>query len=176
MESDFNSGRNEGGKRRLPFHGIVVLIAALLFCCPPPLMFAASNNSDAAASEENGISIKADKINLYTDSSSAKYIGNVIITQEETVITADNVEVFFKDNSESGLSMNDDAAGNIEDSIDKIVATGSVRIVSDEVVATADKAVYDLAAGFLVMTGDPATIVRGASTMSAPLIEMIGAL
>jgi lipopolysaccharide export system protein LptA len=141
-------------------------------------MFAASNNSAPAAPGEDGIFLKADKIEFGSESSSARYIGNVIITitQEETVVTADNVEVFFKENSGSGSSLDGDATGEMQDSIDKIVATGSVRIVSTDIVANADKAVYDPAAGSLIMTGDQATIVRGAVTMYAPVIEMTGAL
>jgi lipopolysaccharide export system protein LptA len=175
MESDFNSGRNEGGIKRLPLPFIVVLLATLFFCCPPPLSIAGSN-SLYAASEEDGILVDADRMVLETELSRVEYIGNVTITQDDTVITADNVKVFFKENSGSESALDDDAADTIEDKIDKIIATGSVKIVTTEMVATADKAVYDLAAGSLVMTGDPATIVQGASTMRASEIEMKGTL
>jgi lipopolysaccharide export system protein LptA len=154
-----------------------VLLPVLLMTLFLPGPVSALNDTEPAATETSDVQFNADRIMINPADSSAELIGNAFIKQEEAVITADKVKIYFKNNSDSGVFHGDENTADIANSIEKIVATGNVRIVAEDIVATADEAVYDLDEGSLVMTGEPAAkIVKGLYTMSAPEIEMTGTL
>jgi lipopolysaccharide export system protein LptA len=176
MTSDFKQKRHLKTDKPLSFSIAVsftaVFLAAFFSLGCPRLPAAESAASADADSQEKAMSYNADKISI--TKTTIELIGNAVINQGETNITADRVTVFFKLDETSGLSLEMD--GNIQDSFEKITAFGSVKIVSADIIATADESVYDLAAGSIVMTGNPAKIVKGIHTMSAPTIEMVGTL
>lgn len=176
MESSSNSDRYKADKKSVGILFVIFLLAALFSLGVPRAGIAETPDAAAPSSKTKALDFEADKIQINDKNSSLELTGNVVITQGNTIITADQVTVFSKTDANSGLSMNEDAAGNLEDSIESITASGSVKIVSDDIIATADKAIYDLTEGSLVMTGQPAKIVKGLNTMSAPEIEYIGAL
>ena len=111
------------------------------------------------------IHITADKLFSDNNTDYAEFIGNVKATQEDTVITADKLKIFFKKNSSD---KENPVVG--EETINKIVASGNVKIKFDNRVAVAQQAVYNTETGVLVLSGDNSKIVSGNNSISGEKI------
>lgn len=130
------------------------------------------SSADTVSSAE----ITAERIVFNRAEASSEFIDNVTLIQGETVITADYVKAFFKQNADGELSLDDGSTENIGDSVEKMIANGNIKIISEDAVATGDNAIYDSAEESFVLTGDPATLVVGVFKSSAPEVEIIGKL
>lgn len=111
------------------------------------------------------IHITADKLFSDNNTDYAEFIGNVKATQEDTVITADKLKIFFKKNPPD---KENPVVG--EETINKIVASGNVKIKFDNRVAVAQQAVYNTETGVLVLSGDNSKIVNGNNSISGEKI------
>ena len=117
--------------------------------------------------KDQKIHITADKLISDNDADYAEFIGNVRATQEDTVITADRLKIFFKTNAD-----NKDIPAVGEESITKIVASGNVKIKFDNRVAVARQAVYNTETGVLVLSGNNSRIVSGNNSISGEKITL----
>lgn len=118
-------------------------------------------------SEDRKIHITADKLISDNDADYAEFIGNVRATQEDTVITADRLKIFVKKNPG-----NKGAPGVGTESINKIIASGNVKINFDNKVAVTPQAVYNTETGVLVLSGDNSRIVSGKDSISGEKITI----
>jgi lipopolysaccharide transport protein LptA len=168
MGSNFKVGRTEERTCPTPVPVIVILLVSLFFFAVPQTLLSASDETVSTVLGTDLLQITADRSGtIDIANSSMEYTGNVKITFGETVITADNVKIFFKKDSDAGLSLS-------QDSLERIVASGNVRIDSEDGIATGEKAVYDSPSDSLVITGNPATFVDAALTLSVPEITVKG--
>lgn len=110
--------------------------------------------------EINGLNVKADKFVIHGNRSFIECIGSVKITQESTVITADNVKVFSKSSQE------DVEKESSTPSLEKLVAKGGVRIELDEGVATSEMATYNAETRILRLSGSGTKFVSDDNTIS----------
>ena len=117
--------------------------------------------------KDQKIHITADKLISDNDADYAEFIGNVRATQEDTVITADRLKIFVKKNPD-----NKDAPGVGTESINKIIASGNVKINFDNRVAVTPQAVYNIKTGILVLSGDNSRIVSGKDSISGEKITI----
>jgi lipopolysaccharide export system protein LptA len=173
MGMGFKSGRNREKNSPASVFGIITLLAGIIFFGSPQILFSASNDTTSAEEDTDRLVISAEdsgKIDLVN--SSMEYNDNVRITYGETVITADNVIIHFKDFN-TGLSA-DGGLLRSKESLEKFIASGNVRISSENGIATGEKAVYDSSADTLVITGNDATVVSAAYTLSAPELTVTG--
>jgi len=94
-----------------------------------------------------------------------EFTGNVKATQEDAIITADRVKVFYK----SGK----DVSGETN-TVEKIVSRGHVKIVFDDKTKTAvaDKAVYTADPRVLVLSGREATVQSGSNIIRGEKITL----
>ena len=113
------------------------------------------------------IHITADKLISDNDADYAEFIGNVRVTQEDTVITADRLKIFFKANA---THKNTPAIG--EESITKIIADENVKINFDNRVAVTQQAVYSTETEVLVLSGDDSKIISGNDSISGEKITL----
>jgi len=113
------------------------------------------------------IHITADKLISDNKANHAEFIGNVRATQEETVITADRLKIFFKRNPG-----NKDTPSVTRESIKKIVANGNVKINFDNRVAVTQQAVYNIETEVLVLSGDNSMIISGNDSISGEKITL----
>jgi len=113
---------------------------------------------------EKKIHITADKMVAEGNSNNAEFIGNVKVTQEKTVITADRIKIFY--NKDSGSK----EKSKTEDSIKEIIATGNVKIHFDDKIAESAKAVYTAETKILVLTGSASRIISGNNSVSGTKI------
>lgn len=100
----------------------------------------------------------------------AELIGNVKVTQGKTVITSDTLRIYYRKKSQANAP---EMPG--DDTIEKIIATGNVRIELETGVAISDKAVYHSDRKILVLTGlsdSSAKFVRGDNTISGSKITV----
>lgn len=117
----------------------VLLITLLCFGYPVSYVLAEPR---AAAHEKHGttktdIRIIADRLESHHKMRWVEFIGNVMATQDDVVVTADRMKIFYKSDGNPSMGA---GAGTIE----KIISQGNVKIVFDNKTKTAmaDKAVY----------------------------------
>lgn len=97
------------------------------------------------------VEVTAESLSVNQSDGSAVFEGNVDISQGDMRMTAERVNVhYLADNS----------------GIDKLVATGRVLLVQGPDAAEADEAVYTIANGDVVMSGN-VTVNQAATTISA---------
>jgi lipopolysaccharide export system protein LptA len=97
------------------------------------------------------VEVTADQLNVNQNDGTAIFTGNVIVIQGDMRLTAPRLQVEYgtEDKSE----------------IERLHATGGVTMVSGPEAAEAQEAVYTVAAGEVVLTGDVLLTQKG-STMS----------
>lgn len=126
------------------------------------------NFTDTHKNKKNEkIHITADKLISDHEAKYAEFIGNVMATQRDTVITADKLKIFFKrgmDNKKNPL------AG--DESINKIVANGNVQIKFDNRVAVTQQAVYINETRVLVLSGADSKVISGNNSISGEKITI----
>lgn len=125
--------------KKLHYTKSALLIILLCVGYPVPC---APAESQAAAHEKHGkpetaIRISADRLESDHKMRWVEFTGNVIATQDDVVVTADRMKIFYKSDGNPSMSA---GAGTIE----KIISQGNVKIVFDNKTKTAmaDKAVY----------------------------------
>ena len=145
------------------------LVFTMLTVITVPLSgYADEKSQDTAArslSEDRKIHITADKLISDNDVDYAEFIGNVRATQEDTVITADRLKIFIKKNQD-----NKGVAGVGTESIDKLIASGNVKINFDNKVAVTQQAVYNTKTEVLILSGDNSKIISGKDSISGEKI------
>ena len=87
------------------------------------------------------ISITADQLDLSRTKQQAAFRGNVQVQQANSLLTADELEVFYTDNKTSNQK------------IQRFIATGNVKITNGSEVATGQWARYDLTSSLIEMGG-----------------------
>lgn len=140
--------------------GVLIVFLCLLFPSALVLAEPQMTGSEQDGKAETAIHITADRLESDHKMSLVEFSGNVTATEDDVVMTADRMKVFYK----SGGDMSP-RAGTIE----KIVSEGNVKIVFDNETKTAvaDKAVYLADQKVLELSGgDPRVwsgknIVRG---------------
>lgn len=89
------------------------------------------------------LELTADSLRLDPDAGTAVFDGSVQVSQGKFRLQADRVEVFYSSRENSGAK-----------DIDRLVATGNVKLVSGSEKAEARSAIYDVADGNIRMQGD----------------------
>ncbi len=112
-------------------------------------------------SESEGIRITSDKLVARFNEAQIVYSGNVKATQAGTVITAEHLRIIYDPDTVQDKNGSLKAAA-----IRKIIARGRVKILYKNIVAEADKAVYTIKSGLLVLTGNPSRVTRDGVLMT----------
>ena len=113
--------------------------------------------------ENKKVYITSDKLIADSKAKWAEFIGNVRAVQEDSVITADRLKIFYK-KVENNSSISD------EGSIEKIVSSGNVKINFEDKVAVSEHAVYTSKTGVLVLTGPNSKVTSGTDFVSGDKI------
>ncbi|MEE4356975.1 MAG: LptA/OstA family protein [Desulfococcaceae bacterium] len=115
-----------------------------------------------AASGNEKIRISAQSLEADDAEKYAEFSGNVRVVQGETLINSDRLKIFYAGNPIRGENAEKNA-GKSGDSIEKIVASGNVRIRFDNMDALASEAVYTTADRVMVLHGPGAQIRKADS-------------
>ncbi|MBD8892438.1 lipopolysaccharide transport periplasmic protein LptA [Roseibium litorale] len=103
------------------------------------------------SSDKEPIQIEASELQVEDKSNSATFTGSVVVSQGETRMKTDHLKVFY-DGS---------AAGDVQQKISRLEASGSVYISSKDQTATGDQASFDMTKEIMVMTGKEVVLSQG---------------
>jgi lipopolysaccharide export system protein LptA len=124
----------------------LVLVPSVAFAQGTEVSFGAIR-----ADKDLPVEVTADQLNVNQNDGTAIFTGNVIVIQGEMRLTAPRLQVEYGTEDQS--------------EIESLHATGGVTMVSGPEAAEAQEAVYTVAAGEVVLTGDVLLTQKG-STMS----------
>ncbi|KEP67903.1 organic solvent tolerance protein OstA [Thioclava dalianensis] len=135
--------------------GFLAVNAVLLI--PAMALAQQINFGGMKANTKAPVEVTADQLNVNQDSGQAVFSGNVLIAQDQMRLKAPKVEVNYAKGDTSKIST--------------LHATGGVTLVSATDAAEAQEAVYDVAAGTVVMTGN-VLLTQGDNVMSGNRLDV----
>lgn len=142
------------------------LILAAIFLCGSAWAADGKTSKSRKAAEEK-ILIDADKLVTNDQEKYAEFLGHVKATQGNFVITADALKIYYR-----GNLINRGKKSSDEDMLSKIVATGNVKITSEEYVAEAQKMQYDIKTQELVLSGKNSKVTSGKNSITGSQITL----
>jgi len=146
--------------RVMMFTGIIVLLAPFGFAQDQP------TEKDKNQVDEQ-IQIVADKLITNNAEKYAEFIGDVRASQGNLTITSEHLRIYYKDNPDNLQNQSDS-----QELIQRIVASGNVKISSDKYTAETDQVEYDLDSTVLVLTGENSTIKSGKNLITGSKITV----
>ena len=155
--------------KRLPAVGPMVVASLILFAILSAVAAWGGNAPlvSSATQDPGRIHVRSDRMVSESGSETVEFIGNVKATQGATTITSDRLKIFYRGDLEESSK-----AGQTEDSIRKIVASGNVIIRSENRVAVTDQAEYHADAGTIVLVGPDSKVTSGNNTVTGERITM----
>jgi lipopolysaccharide transport protein LptA len=123
-----------------------------------------AETSDAKP-ENTPIIITAEQLDSDNKAKFAEFIGNVKAIQADFVITSDKLRIYYK-----GELLDTEKKGNDEEVLKKIIATGNVKITSDQYIAHTEKLEYDTASMTIILTGENSTVINGKNSITGSKI------
>ena len=148
--------------------GQIAFIRRILLVCAIFFIVTSAHAQPAMpdiASRKEKIHISAKNLMVDGEGKYGEFSGNVRVTQGSTVITSDRLRILYK--ARQGKKT---ASG--EDTIEKIIAEGRVRITLDDKVAETDQAVYTTADQILVLSGANSKVSMGNNSISGNQITL----
>jgi len=136
-----------------------------------PMALPAENTALQGGKTSGGpIHITSDKVTSNQNESWVEFIGNVKAIQDDGVITADTIRIFYKS---SGAATQGVSSATVE----RMIAQGSVKIVFDNAskTAVAQKAVYTAHDKVLVLSGGDPTVWSGQDIIRGKKITLFQA-
>lgn len=109
------------------------------------------------SAQQGEVAINADRLTADNQGRYALFTGNVHITRDGAVLTADTVQLHYEDGKKEG-----DATKGLS----LIEAKGEVTLTFEDKRATGHTALYDLRKEEITLTGKPARVVRGESVLT----------
>jgi len=134
-------------------------------------MLAVFNSAEAAPpgarerdkNDKSGqIRITADKLVDLVDAGEIEFTGNVRATRNESVITSDRLKIIY----DPATVKNANPAGRMG-SMKKIIATGHVKIETDNIVAETERAEYSIKSEVLVLQGENSSVTQDGHSITA---------
>ena len=122
-------------------------LLVLIFFALPGMVLAQSFGGafEGMQDSDEPIQIEANKLEVLDDQKLASFRGNVKVVQGTTVLKASHLKVFY---------VTDNSGSNNGSNIRKIEAGGKIAVRSRDQYATADKAVFDMQAQTVVLSGN----------------------
>ena len=116
-----------------------------------PAAYGQAEEQAAAETGGKNVHVQADKLVSGQEADYIHFMGNVTVTLENTRIWSRELKVYYDPQSGGDANVS-------RENIKKIVATGDVRIDTENRTATCDKAEYRAATEILVLTGESVKI------------------
>ena len=146
--------------RVMMFTGIIVLLALFGFAEDQP-----PEKDKNQVGEQ--IQIVADKLITNNAEKYAEFIGDVRASQGNLTITSEHLRIYYKDNPDNLQNQSDS-----QELIQRIVASGHVKISSDNYTAETEQAEYDLYSAVLVLKGENSAIKSGKNLITGSKITV----
>jgi lipopolysaccharide export system protein LptA len=142
---------------------LTILFLTGWFAMPVFSLAETASQARQLPAEEKKIHISSRRLISNTADNTAEFIGDVRARQGNTRILADRIKIFLKDDSSADN-------GSPAQSLEKLVASGNVKINLDNRLAVARQAVYITAQRVLILTGPGASVSSGDNTISGETI------
>jgi lipopolysaccharide export system protein LptA len=113
------------------------------------------------------IQIVADKLITNHAEKYAEFIGDVRASQGNFTITSEHLRIYYKDNLDNLKNQT-----GSQELIERIVASGHVKISTDKYVAESEQAEYDLDDAVLILKGENSTIQSGKNFITGSKITV----
>ena len=124
----------------------------------------AAGKADTTA-ENDPIQITADKLISNNEKKYAEFSGNVKATQADYVITSKTLRIYYR-----GELLNTDEKGSGEEKLKKIIASGDVKITTEQFEAVTDSAEWDTSAKTIILAGENSKIISGKNSITGSKI------
>jgi lipopolysaccharide transport protein LptA len=123
--------------------------------------------SPEAGGSKEPIEITADRLISNNNEKWADFLGTVKTVQGKFSMTSDALRVYY-----SGDLMNPPKDQPMRSSVERFVAKGHVRIVTDQYTTDSQQAEYVQATDILTLTGPNSRVVSGGNTITGPKIVL----
>jgi len=123
--------------------------------------------TDGSGSSKEPIEIVADRMVTNNAERWADFTGSVKATQGASTMTSDALRIYYE-----GDLLNPPRGKSTQESIQRIVATGRVHIVTEKYVADAERAEHVLATDIMTLTGPNSTVVSGKNSLTGSKIVL----
>ena len=144
--------------------GVVVFIAAAIVLTNAG---GSAGQNQSGQAESQPIQITADQLISDNEDRYAEFIGQVKATWGDFKITSDKLRIYYQ-----GDLLDSKANSGDEELIKKIIATGNVKITTEQYNAEAERAEYDTTAMTVVLIGENAKVISGKNSIIGSKITM----
>ena len=147
---------------------LFIILLCLGYPAAPVLAESHVTGGEKHGEAETAIRITSDRLKSGHEMKWVEFIGNVTATQDDVVITADRMKVFYKSGEHMSIGAN---------TIEKIISQGNVKIVFDNKTKTAmaDKAVYLADQKVIELSGGDPRVWSGKNIIQGKKITMFQA-
>jgi len=114
---------------------VLMLMMSVAWAAPQP-----AEKKSIKDRSSQPITVKSDQLQAYNEAKQAVFTGHVVARQDDVTIYSDRLEVYY---------------GVTDDEVDRIVASGNVRILQTNRVGTGGHAVYESRLGKITLTENP---------------------
>jgi len=153
-------------RKKIVRYGLVI-VYVLMQLTATSVCAAETASMKTAAQKEERIQITADELISSNQDNFAEFIGNVEAVQGNFVIKSDRLRIYYK--NVSGGSKKSPIK---EEAIEKIIASGNVKIWSEDRVAETKQAEYSMADMVLVLSGENSRIQSGKNFITGSKIVL----
>lgn len=159
-------------RQQKPAKNRVLFIKAALFTLILMLLSSAVAAEEPSAGKpktanDDQIQIEADQFISNQAEKFAEFSGNVRARQGTFVINADRLRIYYQAASDKAAER---ATG--PETIQQIIATGNVKLSTEEYTAETDRAEYDLETQVLVLIGDSSTLKSNRNILTGSKISV----
>ena len=152
---------------RLPIRHVIFLAAVLIQATISSAQAAEKVAPKNTQTGDEKIQITADQLLSSSQEKYAEFIGNVEVHQGAFVVKSDRLRIYYK-NLQGGSK--NPAMG--EESIEKIIAMGHVKIWSDDQVAETDRAEWSVTDRIIVLSGENSKVTSGNNFITGSKITL----
>lgn len=162
MSQGFSAKTSYFKRRRTLALGILLsMVFCLLFT---PVMADEQPLYSDPKKDNERIRITANALETDNEKNLAIFIGDVRAIQGDTVITCQRLNIYYGKKALSG--------GGGAGSVDRVIATETVKIIMENRIAVSDKAEYSMKTGEIVLTGEPAKVTTGNNSVAGKKITI----
>jgi lipopolysaccharide export system protein LptA len=147
--------------------GVISLACLILFGFFSQAGAANGGHDAPGAADKGAIHIKSDLMEVLDQKGTVVFTGHVVATRDDMVIDADRLEVFYSKQEQQPAKSAQDG----KKAIDRIVATGHVRVTKGSKVATGERAIYEKQAEKITLVGS-AQVWDGPNRVKGETITM----
>jgi lipopolysaccharide export system protein LptA len=147
------------------------MLAFIAFTVSIPAGLNAAGESAQGQADLNAvddpIQITADKLISNNEMRYAEFVGNVKATQANYEMTSDKLRIYYR-----GELLNTDEKSSDQGKLKKIIASGNVKIKTEQYNAVTDNAEWDTTARTIILAGENSKIVSGKNSITGSKIVL----